>query len=158
MPLSSEQVIAAFERYGDDPWIALIELQHDDWNGGTPVRLALNDEDVISNLVNYSRAPSLQIELPSDDETPAVASISIPNVDGVISREIELLTGAIDCSIYVVLASDPNTYGREFLKFKLRNVQWDAIFVSGELSQAQITNNRWPKHQVTPRYFSHLIA
>ena len=158
MPLSSEQVIAAFERYGDDPWIALIELQHDDMNGGTPIRLARNPtEDIVSNGNTYTKS-WFEIELPSDDETPATSQISIMNVDGEIGRLLESLTGPIDCSIYVVLASDPDTYGREFLKFKLRNVQWDAITATGELSQAQITNNRWPKYQVTPKYFSHLIA
>lgn len=158
MPLSSEQVIAAFERYGDDPWIALLELQHDDMNGGLPVRLARNPtDDIVSNGNTYTKS-WFEIELPSDDETPATSQISIMNVDGEIGRVLELLTGPIDCSIYVVLASEPDTYGREFLKFKLRNVQWDAITATGELSQAQITNNRWPKYQVTPKYFSHLIA
>lgn len=158
MPLSSEQVSAAFERYGDDPWIALLELQHDDMNGGLPVRLARNPtDDIVSNGNTYTKS-WFEIELPSDDETPATSQISIVNVDGEIGRVLETLTGPIDCSIYVVLASEPDTYGREFLKFKLRNVQWDAITATGELSQAQITNNRWPKYQVTPKYFSHLIA
>jgi hypothetical protein len=158
MPLSSEQTVASFERNGDDPWIVLLELQHDDMNGGTPVRLARNPtEDIVSNTYTYSKS-WFEIELPSDDETPAVSQISIMNVDGEIGRVLETLTGPIDCAIYVVLASDPDTYGREFLKFKLRNVQWDALVASGEISQAQITNNRWPKYQVTPKYFLHLFA
>ncbi len=158
MPLSQEQTEASFERNGDDPWIALLELQHDAWNGGTPVRLARNPtEDIVSNGNTYSKS-WFDLELPSDDEMPAACQIGIHNIDGTIGREIELLNGPIECAIYVVLASDPDTYGREFQKFKLRNVQWDALYVSGELSQAQITNNRWPKYQVTPKYFKHLFA
>lgn len=158
MPLTTDQVVASFERQGDDPWIVLLELQHDAMDGGVPVRLARNPtEDIVSNGVTYSKS-WFEIELPSDDETPAACQISIMNVDGVIGRALELLTGPIDCSIRVVLASDPDTYGREFLKFKLRNTQWDALVASGELSQATITNNRWPKYQVTPKYFRHLFA
>lgn len=158
MPLSQEQVSAALEREGDDPWIALIELQHDDMNGGSPVRLARNPtEDIVSNGNTYSKS-WFEIELPSDDETPAMCQISINNVDGEIGRVLETLNGPINVTIRVVLASDPDTYGREFLNFKLRNTQWDALIASGELSQATITNNRWPKYQVTPKYFRHLFA
>lgn len=158
MPLSQEQVSAALEREGDDPWITLIELQHDDMNGGSPVRLARNPtEDIVSNGNTYSKS-WFEIELPSDDETPAMCQISINNVDGEIGRVLETLNGPINVTIRVVLASDPDTYGREFLNFKLRNTQWDALIASGELSQATITNNRWPKYQVTPKYFRHLFA
>jgi len=158
MPLSQEQVSAALERESDDPWIALIELQHDGMNGGSPVRLARNPtEDIVSNGNTYSKS-WFDLELPSDDETPASCQISINNVDGEIGRVLETLTGPIEVTIRVVLASDPDTYGREFLNFKLRNTQWDALIASGELSQATITNNRWPKYQVTPKYFRHLFA
>lgn len=158
MPLSTDQVIASFERNGDDPWIALLELQHDAMNSGNPVRLARNPtEDIVSNGDTYTKS-WFEIELPSDDETPAVCQISIMNVDGDIGRVLETLTGAIECTIRVIIASDPDTYGREFLSFKLRNTQWDALVASGELSQATITNNRWPKYQVTPKYFKHLFA
>lgn len=158
MPLSQEQVSAALERHGDDPWIALIELQHDDMNSGNPIRLARNPtEDIVSNGDTYLKS-WFEIELPSDDETPAMCQISINNVDGEIGRILETLTGPINVTIRVVLASDADTYGREFLNFKLRNTQWDALIASGELSQATITNNRWPKYQVTPKYFRHLFA
>jgi len=158
MPLASTQIDDALERQGDDPWIALLSLQHATMNGGVPIRLARNPSgNIVSNGVTFA-ASYFELELPSDDEQPATAQISIMNVDGEIGRTLETLNGPIDCTIYVVLASDPNTYGREFYKFKLRNVQWDALVASGEISQAQITNNRWPKYQVTPKYFSHLFA
>lgn len=158
MPLSQEQVDAALSREGDDPWIALLDLLHPSMNGGLPVRLARNPtENIVSNGNTYSRS-WFEIELPSDDEQPAMCRISINNVDGEIGRVLETLTGPIECTIRVIIASDPDTYGREFLKFKLRNTQWDALVASGELSQATITNNRWPKYQVTPKYFRHLFA
>ena len=158
MPLSVEQISEALEPFGDDPWLVLLELRHVQMNSGQPVRLARNPtEDIVSNANTYARS-WFDVELPSDDELPAKARISIHNVDGIIGRTLETLIGPIDCTIYLVLASDPDTRGREFLKFKLRNTQWDALVASGELSQATITNNRWPKYQVTPKYFSHLFA
>jgi hypothetical protein len=158
MPLSNAQITAALERFGDDPWIALLTLQHPDMNGGTPVRLARNPtEDIVSNGETFSRS-WFEIAIPSDDDEPAKSQIAITNVNGEIGRVLEELTGPLDCTIQVVLASDPDEYGREFLKFKLRNTTWDALVASGELSQATIMNNRWPKYQVTPKYFRHLFA
>lgn len=158
MPLSTAQIAQAFSRSGDDPWIALLTLQHDDMNGGQPVRLARNPTaDIISNGLTFTRS-WFEIELPSDDEVVATSRISIQNVDAAIGKALELLTGPIDCTIQVVLASQPDTYGREFRKFKLRNTSWDALNVTGEISQATIINNRWPRFQVTPKLFGHLYA
>jgi len=157
MPLSLVQTSEALERFGTDPWIALLTLQHPSMNGGLPVRLARNPTaDVISNGLTFTKS-WFELELPSDDESVAKCSVSIMNVDGLIGRALELLNDPIECIIQVVLASDPNTLGREFLSFKLRNTNWDAQYATGELSQATITNNRWPKYQVTPKYFNHLF-
>jgi hypothetical protein len=157
MPLSLLQVGEALERHGDDPWIALLTLQHAQINAGAPIRMARNPtEDIVSNGIVYSKS-WFELELPSDDERVATCRISVMNIDGTIGRAIEAITGPINCTVYVVLASDPDTYGREFLQFKLRNVSWDAQFVSGELSQATITNNHWPKYQVTPKFFNSLF-
>jgi membrane-anchored protein YejM (alkaline phosphatase superfamily) len=158
MPLSADQITQALSRQGDDPWIALLSLQHDSMNAGVPVRMARNpSHDVVSNGLTFHRS-WFEIEMPSDDETPAQCRVSIQNVDGEIGRFLETLIGPIECTIQVVLASDPDTYGREFLHFKLRNTSWDALNATGDLSQATITNNRWPKYQVTPKFFSHLFA
>lgn len=158
MTLSSAQISEALERFGDDPWIALLTLQHADMNSGNPVRIARNPtEDIVSNGNTFSRS-WFNIVLPSDTGEPARCQIEINNVDGEIGRALEELTGPIDCTIQVVLASDPDTIGKEFLKFKLRNTSWDALTASGEISQASIMNNRWPKYQVTPKYFGHLFG
>ena len=158
MPLSADQISEALSRQGDDPWIALLTLQHASMNSGNPVRLARNpSHDVISNGLTFTKS-WFEIELPSDDEEPAQSRVSVHNIDGVIGRFLETLTGPINCKIQVVLASDPDTYGRDFQEFKLRNTVWDAMNATGDLSQANITNNRWPKYQVTPKYFSHLFA
>lgn len=158
MPLSSTQIIEALSRNGADPWLALLTLQHPQLNGGLPVRLARNPtEDIISNGVTFTKS-WFEIELPPDVETPSTCRISIMNIDGAIGRVLEDITDAIECEVRLVLDSDPDTYGREFLSFKLRNTTWDALSASGELSQATITNNRWPKYQVTPKYFAHLFA
>lgn len=158
MPLSTEQIPAAIAPENADPWIALIELRHAAMNGGEPVRLARNPtEPITSNGLVYAKS-FFEIELPPDDEVPGPARIAIDNVDGEIGRALEELTGAIECKIMTVLASTPDTYGREIKKLKLRNVRWDMLTASGELTQATIMNNHWPKHQVTPRFFRHLFA
>ena len=157
MPLSTQQIIEALSRNGADPWLALLTLEHPQLNGGVPVRLARNPtEDIISNGTTFTKS-WFEIELPSDVEQPTTCRISIMNIDGAIGRVLEDITGPIECEVRIVLASDPDTYGREFLRFELRDTSWDALSATGTLSQATITNNRWPKYQVTPKFFSHLF-
>lgn len=158
MPLSAAQTQEALERFSADPWIVLLTLEHPQMNGGNPVRLARNPtQDIISNGETFSQS-WFNITLPSDNGEPARSQLGIQNVDGAIGRGLEQLTGPIECAIRPVLASDPDEYGKQFLKFKLRNVSWDQFYATGEISQATIMNNRWPKFQVTPKYFRHLFA
>ena len=158
MPLTSDQVEAVLERFNEDPFVMLLMLEHADLNGGDPIRLARSPiQDIVSNGETFAKS-WFNVSLPSDTGEPANCEISINNVSGEIGRALDGLTGAVEVWLAAVMASAPDDYAREFIKLKLRNVTWDAFYVSGELTQATIVNNRWPKYQVTPRFFRHLFA
>jgi hypothetical protein len=87
------------------------------------------------------------------DETLPGTTLQIQNVDREIVDIVRTLTKPPDITISVVLASAPDTVLRGPYTLKLRNVTWDALYVSGSLMIEDVLNEPVPGESMTPELF-----
>lgn len=148
--LSATMLEAIFAERSDQVALFLLELYHKDMGPPDTMRLVANNEDVVSNGNTYS-AFGCELALPPDfeDRLPQV-QITMVNVDRSIVTELRGLSGPIDATWYLVLASDPDTYEAGPYKMKLRNVEHDELIISGILTGDDFWNEPWPKDDLTP--------
>lgn len=110
-----------------------------------------------SNNERYIFMP-FDITLPQDDKTGAVtAKLTIENVDRQIVRYARQTRGAINVDIQVVLSNNLNTVEMEFKDFKLVNVSYDTLTVSGDLSVDYLGLEPYPCGRFTPSGFPGLF-
>ena len=98
------------------------------------------------------------INMPSDleDALPRV-QLTIDNVDRYLMDEIRTLTSAPDIILYVVLASTPGTIEAGPFETKLRNVEYDAARITGDLQVDDILNEPYPGKFYVPSLFPGLF-
>lgn len=157
MALSAEAIRSLTRREEGRPIILLLTITHADLDGGV-MRLCDNSpgDDIVSNGNVFTAAP-FSMEWPSDDEGAPVGRIEIFNVDRVIGEALdEIVTPAV-CTLEAVLSTSPDVIERQGLKFELRNTRWDGGVASGELTQAQFTQEPWPRWRVSPGRFPSLF-
>lgn len=156
MALSSAAVRALLSRETAETVILLLTIEHDDLPA--PLRFARNTygDDIVSNGDTFIGVP-FELNWPSDNDETPTAQLETFNVDRAIGQALEDLVDPPVCTLQIVLASSPNTIEREALQFEMRNVRWDALALTCDLTQIQITSEPWPKYRVTPKYFPALF-
>ena len=132
-------------------WLVLLTISHATLP--TPIRLVNNNEDVVSRGNTFIAFP-FEIELPGEDpDQPPKAMLRIDNVDRRVVQTIRSITAPPTVTLEVILASAPDTVEVSFTNMTLRNAQYDATTVSGELTFDSIytepvtltmTPNRFP--------------
>ncbi len=146
---------AAYLQETDDVFLVLLTITHDDI---TPIRVVNNNENITSDS-NLFIAYPFEITLPDStgDGTPS-AQLVIDNVSREIAESIRSITTAPKVTISVIRAADPDTIEITFAPFTLRNVKWDIMKVSGDLSMEEIAIEPFPIGQFTPAQFQGLFA
>ncbi len=134
-----------------DVWLVLLTLSHATMP--TPIRLVNNNEDVASRGNTYIAFP-FEVELPGEDpDQPPKAMLRIDNVDRRVVQTIRSIVAPPTVTLEVILASAPDNVEVSFTNMTLRNAQYDASTVSGELTFDSIytepvtltmTPNRFP--------------
>jgi hypothetical protein len=154
--LTLRQAINAEET--SEVFLILLDVYHADIGPPTTLRFVNNYTDIVSNGNTYIAYP-FQITIPSDleDALPRV-QLTIDNVDRSIMQEIRSLTSAPDISISVILASDPDTIEAGPFETKLRNVDYDASTITGDLQSDDILNEPYPGVAFTPGNFPGLFT
>jgi hypothetical protein len=105
---------------------------------------------IISNGLEYIFTP-FTITLPAQNETGiAQAQISVDNVGEELIAPIRNATSAINVTVQIVLASQPDTVELEFDNFRLESVDYDALTVSGNLSMEYYDLEPFPSKRFTP--------
>lgn len=139
-----------------EAFLILFDFYHADMTPDT-LRFVNNYTDVVSNGETYTAYP-FSLTIPSDleDSLPRI-QLTIDNVSRLIMDEIRLLTSAPDISIYVILASDPDTIEAGPFETKLRNVSYDANAITGDLQSQDILNEPYPGVFYTPANFPGLF-
>lgn len=149
--LSNAALASMNAQASSDVWLVLLTLSHATL--ATPIRLANNNEDVVSRGNTFIAFP-FEVELPGEDpDQPPKAMLRIDNVDRRVVQTIRSIVAPPTVTLEVILASAPDNVEVSFTNMTLRNAQYDASTVSGELTfdaiytepvSLTMTPNRFP--------------
>lgn len=148
--LSQRALESAFAAQTDEVWLMLVTIEHP--SIAEPLRFVNNYESVTSRGEVYVAFP-FEVELPGEDaENPGEARLRIDNVDRQIVDTIRTITSPPSVTFEVVLASQPNTVEASFSGLTLRQVEYDALVVTGTLRFEDIVTEPLSV-QMTPARF-----
>lgn len=152
-PASTREVIEEWR--SGDVVIILATITHPEMS--EPVRLANNNEDVVSNGLTYLGFP-FKIELPSETDDAPKGRMGIQNVDRRIGLEILSVRHLAPSKlrIQVVLASDPDSVWLDYKNFSLRDVRGDALQITGVIDKRDSGRDPWPGKRSTKADFPNL--
>lgn len=145
---------AMFAQETGELFLALIEISHADLGANDPLRFVNNNEDVDSNLggaTTYTfTAFPFEITLVGESEgtLPAV-TLTICNVDRRIVEAVRTISSAPTVSLYVALASTPDTIEIGPIELTLSPVEYNAFVVTGTLTGDDILNEPYPGDRFT---------
>lgn len=157
---------AAYAQDTDVAVIVLLTLSNDTMD--EPIRvcsvpvekftdLGENVYGVTSNGNRYLFLP-FEIELPQDDKTGAVsAKLTIDNVTREIIQYARQTRSLLNVSVQVILSNDLNYVEMEYNNFKLRNINYNALTISGDLSIDYLGLEPFPAGRFTPSGFPGLF-
>lgn len=112
-------------------WLVLLTIAHSSLP--TPIRVVNNNEDITSRGNIYQAFP-FDIVMPGQDpDSLPKAKLRFDNVDRTAIATIRSIESAPTVTIEVILASQPNNVEISFPNLTLRNVQYDASVIEGEL-------------------------
>lgn len=114
-------------------------------SNGPPIRMTTNSEDVVSRGNTFLAYP-FALELPTDEAgNISEARLSIDNVARALVDEIRGLVEPLVLTIEVVTESTPDTVEYSAEDYRLKNVNSDAITISGTLTQENYLTEPYPK-------------
>lgn len=150
MTISNTAKAQVFQQEGGG-FLELIVLTHPDL--ATPLRFVNNNEDIVSGGETYTAFP-FSIMLPKDkDRVAPSASIRIDNVSRQIGQLIRQLVTAPLITISIVRLDDFDTVEQQFPPLQLRNVEYDSLTVSGELTVDDMMREPYPQRTFSPSEF-----
>jgi len=155
---------AAYGQETDEVFLVLIKINHEDFVGLSlePLRFTSNGVDTTSTVdggsETYSSYP-FRIILPSNVEVGIThGSIVIDNIDrSIVSAIRQISSEPCEVSIWVVLASSPNTIEAEFTGFRFANVDYNKLIVSGEITIENFLSEPFPGDTFLPSTFPGLF-
>ena len=119
-------------------------------NLSTPIRLVNNTENVVSNGETYIAYP-FKVGLPKDkDRTAPSASLTISNVTRELSQLIRQISTPPAIDISIIRIDDLDAVEVSYPTFYLRNVKYDVLTISGELSVDDMMREPYPQRTFTP--------
>jgi hypothetical protein len=130
----------------EEVFLVLLVIDHPQLT--VPVRLVNNTEDIVSNGETYIGFP-FDIRLFNEDDQTPRAQIRVQNVDRRIGEVVRSLRSSASISVSVVLASDPDVIELDWIQAELRDVEGDAIAVTGRISGQDYTTEPWPFRRAT---------
>lgn len=123
-------------RISDDPTVQVLPV------AGQP--------GIVSNGDEYIFCP-FTITLPAQNDSGiAQCQITVDNVGEEMIGPIRSAGSAINCTVQIVLASQPDTVEMFFENFQLQSVDYDALTVSGNLSMEYYDLEPFPAGRKTP--------
>lgn len=144
----------AISQNSPDVWIVLLELAHASMP--TPIRITSDNVDTVHLGDTYQVFP-FYLALPNDDDQVPTTQLTISNVSREIGRAVEGIATSPNVTITLVLASDPDTVVLQFTGFEFTDISWDAMSMTGTLSQRVYWDEPYPKQRSTPSLFPGLF-
>lgn len=155
MPVSTTFKTSAFAQDATDIWLVLLTIEHDDLSA--PIRVVNNTENVTSNSELFVAFP-FDITLPDNrDGSPPTAKLAIDNVSREIGEAIRSISSPASVKIQIVRHAALDTVEIEWPYFTLRNVKWDMLKVSGDLSFEDFVTEPYPAGKFVPAQFPGLF-
>ena len=147
--LVSKQAIHAQET--DKVFLVLLTINHTDL--ASSIRVVNNTQDIVSNGDTYIGFP-FSIELPRDSDNFQIeAKLAIDNVDRQIVAAVRTITSAADVTLEIIRSDTPDVIEASFANFKLKNVSYNALTVSGTLVFERFDREPYPVDRITPNNF-----
>lgn len=116
----------------------------------TPLRFVNNQLDVVSRGTTYL-ATAFSINLPDEKEdSPPRVALSFDNVDRQIVAAIRTLTAAPQIALEIVFSGSLDTVEAGPFNFTLRNADYTADVINGELWFEDFLNEGFPADSFTP--------
>lgn len=158
--LSAQARQAIYNQQTDEVFVILMTIDHPNFT--QPIRVSSDNAVIlpsagvrgtVSRGQEYVFLP-FTIELPTQDDTGiARARISIDNIDRQMVNAVRTANSALKINIEIVLASTPDTVEVSMDDFRINQVTYDALTISGELSLEYYDLEPYSKLRFTPSNF-----
>lgn len=148
MPLSPQNTPAVNASTTNTAFFFLLTIRPAD--KGQEIHLVNNTEPVTSNGIIYQPYPfSMSLPLDTGDKIPSIQLV-IDNVDQLLINAIRELEQAPNLRVQLVTSTFPDLVEKDLDFLRLRNVQYDAMTITGTLEVASIWSRRFPAEIVDP--------
>lgn len=152
--LSTAALQAINAQETSDVFAVLLTIEVPD---STPIYLTDNSENIVSRSRTYVSFP-FALELPSDENGQiSEARLSIDNVSRYLVDEIRGITDPLQLTIEVVLVDSPDTIEYSAEDYTLRQITYDALTISGTLTQENYLSEPYPKDVMSASNFPGLF-
>lgn len=129
--LSNRAIASGNAQQTDEVWLVLLTISHPELP--EPIRVVNNNENITSRGQEYISFP-FEIDLPGEDpDMPSKARLRIDNIDRRIVNIIRSISSPPSITLEVILAADPSTVEIGFEGLVMREVEYDAQAISGDL-------------------------
>lgn len=166
--LSATMMSGALSQESDICPIMLITITHDDLT--EPIRISSDatsriDESsptdivygTVSNGETYIFLP-MKLTLPTDDsDGPGHMTIEIDNIHQVLTESIRNIFTPASFDVAIVLSDSLNTVEAFWPEFKLTNIKYDELVISGTLALETLIYEPYPSGAFDPSRFPGLF-
>ena len=160
--LSSAARLAMFSQETDKIFLPLLKINHATL--GAPLRFTRNTVQIISKVEDGSTSQTFlpypfNLNLPDDtqDSTVKTVQLAIDNIDRSITAAVRSIASAATVTLWIVLATTPDTIEAGPFTFSLSDVTYDAFTVSGTLTYEDRLQTRVPGLDFNPFDFPGLF-
>ena len=151
--LTAKQAINAPET--SEAFLILLTIDHP--NLSQPIRVSSDSVDTTSRGNLFIAFP-FELTLPNDsDDNAPRATLNIDNVDRQIVQAIRSIPSAPTVLMEIIRGADPDLVEAAFPDFQLRNVTYNSLVVSGELTLEQFLGEPYPAGGFFPANFPGLF-
>lgn len=151
MTISDAMKAAVFSQETEEVFLVLLTLNHIELD--EPIRLVNNTEQIVSNGNTFIPFP-FRLTLPIDDSTSLPrASLEVDNVDRQIVEAIRTITSAPTVTLEIVRAAAPDVIEISWDDFRLQDVSYNSLTITGTLSMENFIGEPYPSDQFVPSTF-----
>lgn len=136
-------------------FIELVTIDHPSLS--SPLRFANDNQNVVSRGDTFLAYP-FTVKLPTErDRSVPSANLIIDNVSQSIGATLRTITTAPTVLIEIVRMDDTDVVEASFPLFEMRNVEVNALSISGELLVVDIMREPFPQRNFTPSEYPGLF-
>lgn len=148
MSVSDDFKAAVFAQETGEVFLVLLAITHDSME--ETLRFSSDKVDTVSNGETYLGFPFNFIFPPVSADRAPYAQIEIDNIDRRITEAISELSTPPTVEVFMIRASAPDDIEVQLPDFKLSNVMYDRLVISGTLTVETLGAEPFPAHSFMP--------